>query len=192
MNGWWPNPTSPWTGTIPSRILGVVTSWPWSKLTTSRHDGTIRDSIQNNVLFSTKHVVKHDTLFCKSSLQHLCKWSTPLWADTEASRILGMVTSLPDLKSTIQIKNLYRRLPGTPKSMKIHQIMKGHVRKFWGRVCCRKNSSCGRTLNRKGLVRCNEIIQNDKNTSFDNLKPFSDSYSTIWDNSTVNERGPAS
>ena len=40
-----------------------------------------------------------------------------------------------------------------------------------------------RRLSGKGLVKGNEILQNHKNTSFDNLKQFSVSYSTIWNDS---------
>ena len=85
---------------------------------------------------------------------------------------------LPDFKSTTKITNLYyRRPPGTPNWMKIDEIMKGHVQQFWGREFLAKKH--GRTLGHKGLVKHNEIIQDHKNTSFDTLKLFSDSYSTI-------------
>ena len=40
--------------------------------------------------------------------------------------------------------------------------------------------TCGQTLRRKGFAKCNEIILNPKNTSFDSLESFSDSYSTLW------------
>ena len=62
----------------------------------------------------------------------------------------------------------------------MNKILKGHVENFWGRVFYQK-SPCGRTLGHKGLVKHNEIIQDHKNTSFNSLKRFSDSYSTIWD-----------
>ena len=68
-----------------------------------------------------------------------------------------------------------------PKAMKIDQIMTGHVQKIWGRVLCRTKKPCRWTLSRKGLVKYDEIIHNHKNTSFDSLKPLSDSYSTTWD-----------
>ena len=96
---------------------------------------------------------------------------------------LYMPDNLPDLKSTIKITNLYRRPPRTPKSMKMDQIMKGHVRKFWGRVFCQRKKPCGRTLGHKGLAKHNEVIQDHENASSDSLKPFSDSYSTIWPDS---------
>ena len=40
---------------------------------------------------------------------------------------------------------------------------------------------CGRILGHKGLVKCDEIIQNHKNARFASLEPFFVSYSTIWD-----------
>ena len=61
--------------------------------------------------------------------------------------------------------------PGTPKSMKIDQIMEGHVQKIWGRAFSEK-TPCGRTLSREGLVNCNGIIKDHKSTSFDSPEPF--------------------
>ena len=85
-------------------------------------------------------------------------------------------------ESLEEIKNsIYRGPPGTPKSMKIDQIMKGHVQGFWGGVFGRQKKPCRRTLGHKEVAKHNEIIQDHKNTSFDSLKPFPDSYSTIWD-----------
>ena len=71
--------------------------------------------------------------------------------------------------------------PGTPKSMKIDQIMEGHVQQIWGHVFCQTQKLCGRTLGRKGLVKCHGIIKDLKNASFDSLESFSESYSAIWD-----------
>ena len=81
--------------------------------------------------------------------------------------------------------------------MKIDQILKGHVQNVWERVFCRKKY--GPTLGHTGPVKHNEIIQDHKDANFDTLKPFSVSYSTIWDDlysrelrPAVNERGPVS
>ena len=63
--------------------------------------------------------------------------------------------------------------------MNMDLVLTGHVQQNLGMCSLRKK--CGRTLSCKGLVKWNEIIKDHKNTSFDSLKPFSDSYSTIWD-----------
>ena len=59
--------------------------------------------------------------------------------------------------------------------------MKGHVNKSGDVLFAGEKNSAGLHLATKGLTKHNEIIQNHQNTSFDSLKPFSDSYSTIWD-----------
>lgn len=75
--------------------------------------------------------------------------------------------------------------------MKMDKVMKGHVPKFWGHALCRNKSPFGQTLCRKGLVKCIEIIQDHKHTRFDDLKPFSVSYCTIWDDSYGKFKGIA-
>ena len=64
------------------------------------------------------------------------------------------------------------------------------LKKKWGHVFGRTKKS-GQTLSRKRLVKCKEIMQNHKNTSLDGLKPFSVSYSIIWDDSYGQFKGIA-
>ena len=88
--------------------------------------------------------------------------------------------------------------PLTPTWFKVNNTnSKSHIggllepQNQWKRTCSeilgtrflQKKSPCGRTLNPKGLVKWNEIIQHHKIESFDSLKPFSESYSTILDDS---------
>ena len=72
-------------------------------------------------------------------------------------------------------------LLGTKKSRKIAQTMKGHVQHVWGRVFAKKTA--GVHLAMKGLQNLMKPSKITKNTSFDTLKPFPASYSTIWHDS---------
>ena len=87
---------------------------------------------------------------------------------------------LPDLKPTIKIQIYTGGLQGPPNSWKFAKSWKDMF-KTSGDMFFAEEDPCGQTVGRNGLVKCNEIIKDHKNTSVDSLKPFSDSYSTIWD-----------
>ena len=91
---------------------------------------------------------------------------------------------LPDLKWTIK-----GGLLGPPNRWKWSKSSKDMF-KMSG-TCFLPKKPCERTLGHKGLVKHNEVIQNHKNTSFDSLKPFPASYSTIWDDSCGKFQGIA-
>ena len=115
-----------------------------------------------------------DRWICLMNFRHC--YNSNRWICLGNNRIKDPV-DLPDLKPTKKWKNLHRRPLGTPKSRKIDQTIKGHVQNvcqtikghvqnLWGRFLPTKKNTCGRTLGRKGLAKCNETFKNHRNTSW--------------------------